>query len=292
MERQHITQIKSISIESYLESQGMKPAKAHGQKLYYHSPFRTDSTPSFVVNLDSNTYKDFAEDEKPEDIIRLVQRLHKFSFKEACQHLNNWTNTAPSSTPFLSNGQSLNPTSKSHIIVLNTRALEAPYLIDYLTSRKIDITLGYLYLTEVMYLCKGKRYKGIGFKNNEGGYEIKNAHGLTFTARPKAATYFPVSGSKVISVFEGFFDFLSALMYYRIPRSNHSVLVLNSVTNVTKSVPILSKYQTLNAYLDNDEAGKKAYINLRNHRLNVVDCSHVYEGFKDFNEFWMHKGNL
>lgn len=285
MERHQINQLKSISIESYLQSQGIEAAKENGQKLYYHSPFRNDSTPSFVVNLDSNTFKDFAESDKPEDIICLVQRLHNLSFKDACQHLSNWTNTAPPK-PFLSIGKKEPSSTAGSMDIIAITPLQTPYLLEYLKTRKISSVIAYRYLSEITYRNKERRYKGIGFKNNSGGYEIRNATGLKLSTRPKDTTYFEVKGSTAISVFEGFFDFLTALMYYRRTSSKHSVLVLNSISNINKSLPILSKYETVNTYLDNDKAGKKALAQLQENQLNIVDYSHLYEGFKDFNEYW------
>lgn len=290
MERQQIDQIKRLSIVNYLDGLSIEPAKTHGQKLYYHSPFHSDSTPSFVVNLDSNTFKDFADDEKPEDIIRLVQRLHGLNFKEACEHLTKQT-ILPALIPFLSNGQNPSLQPFTEMTLLETKPLQSSFLTNYVESRKIDLALAYLYLDELTYSNKGKVYKGIGFKNNSGGYEIKAADGRKFTINPKNVTYYPVEGSTIVSVFEGFFDFLSALMYHQTTTSKHSIVVLNSTANIAKSLPILAGYQTIHAYLDNDEAGRKALTKLETNGINVVDGSFLYEGFKDFNEFWMTKNS-
>jgi len=287
MERHQINQIKRLSIDGYLQSQGIEPAKVNGQKLYYHSPFRSDSTPSFVVNLDSNTFKDFAESDKPEDIICLVQRLHNLSFKDACQHLSNWTNTAPPK-PFLSIGKEEPANGNGSIKVIETKPLETRFLLEYLKNRKINAALSYLYLTEIIYENKGKRYRGIGFKNISGGYEIKDGQGRKYSISPKSITYIPVAGSKMVSVFEGFIDFLSALMYCNLTKSKYSVVVLNSTSNLVKSLPIVSKYESINAYLDNDDAGKKALTRFLDNGIKVNDCSEVYKGYKDFNEFWQN----
>ncbi len=290
MERHQINQLKSISIECYLQTLGIEVAKANGQKLYYHSPFRSDSTPSFVVNLDSNTFKDFAESDKPEDIIRLVQRLHNLSFKDACQHLSNWTNTVPPKS-FLSIGKEVLTNGKGSIQVIETKPLETPYLLDYVKTRKINAALSYLYLSEIIYENRGKRYKGIGFKNVSGGYEIRDSQGRKYSTSPKDITYFPKTGSKTVSVFEGFFDFLSALMYHKITAPKHSVAVLNSTSNIAKSLPTLSVYGAIYSYLDYDNAGQKALTKLQNHGLNIIDASPLYSGYKDFSEFWQVIGN-
>ena len=54
---------------------------------------------------------------------------------------------------------------------------------------------------------KEKIYSAIGFKNNAGGYELRNEY-FKGSSSPKCVTYLDNKADK-ISVFEGFFDFLS-----------------------------------------------------------------------------------
>ncbi|RZK34487.1 MAG: mobilization protein, partial [Hymenobacter sp.] len=50
-------------------------------------------------------------------------------------------------------------------------------------------------------------------------------------------------------------------------------------------LPALSQYDTVNLFLDNDNAGRKTLDRLKADRIDVRDCSHYYTGYKDFNEY-------
>jgi hypothetical protein len=78
-------------------------------------------------------------------------------------------------------------------------------------------------------------------------------------------------------------------MYYNLTASNHSVVVLNSVSNITRALPTLSRYQKINAYLDNDTAGSEGTNKLIENGLNVTDSRTMYPFFKDFSDFWQSK---
>jgi len=90
-------------------------------------------------------------------------------------------------------------------------------------------------------------------------------------------------------LFEGFFDFLSALEYYKQSVLPASVIVLNSLTNLPKVLPELKRFGKISAFLDTDEAGRKAFAKLKLSTTNAIDFSKTYNGFKDFNEY-MTKG--
>lgn len=91
------------------------------------------------------------------------------------------------------------------------------------------------------------------------------------------------NGSEVCAVFEGFMDYLSAMQMGIIASD---WLVLNSVSNVEKALQVLGDYQRIECYLDNDEAGRRTFDRLRvNFGDKVVDCSSLYAGHKDLNEY-------
>ena len=86
-------------------------------------------------------------------------------------------------------------------------------LLNYLQSRSIELSLAMLYLKEVTYEVKGKRWFGIGFQNDAGCYEIRNRINeidIKTSTKPKTIRTIKVSDSKSVNIFEGFFDFLSA----------------------------------------------------------------------------------
>ena len=63
-------------------------------------------------------------------------------------------------------------------------------------------------------------------------------------------------------------------------------LVLNSIIYLRKSTDLLSQYEHIHAYLDNDDAGRKAVQTLKDSLgEKVVDHTADYNGCKDLNEF-------
>ena len=61
-----------------------------------------------------------------------------------------------------------------------------------------------------------------------------------------------------VSVFEGFFDFLSYQSICQIQDEQVvNLLVLNSLSFFEKSVLLMEKHDNIQLYLDNDHAGKK-----------------------------------
>ena len=67
---------------------------------------------------------------------------------------------------------------------------------------------------------------------------------------------------------------------------NYELYLKYSVSNIHKITEKLSHYDSIQCYLDNDDAGRNAYQQLAK-RLgdSVSNCSMLYNGFKDFNEY-------
>ena len=63
-------------------------------------------------------------------------------------------------------------------------------------------------------------------------------------------------------------------------------MVLNSVTNIHKAKGSLLRYENVQCFLDNDDAGRNAYLQLSKELGKpVTDASTLYNGFKDLNEY-------
>ncbi|MEI7587021.1 toprim domain-containing protein [Runella sp.] len=287
MERQQINTLKSLSIESYLQSAGIEPAKIHGQKLYYHSPFRSDSTPSFVINLDSNTFKDFADDEKPEDIFRLVQRLHGLNFNDACQHLEKWSNSTPSTT-FFSKGKEVIKNTKAGIEILKVKPLENKALIDYLNHKRgIPFDVASQYVKECYFKVNDKNQFAICFENDLKGLELRNAY-VKLSTNPKTITSHQSKDGSTVLLFEGFMDFLSYVVL-KGKAVTSDVIVLNSTVNLPDALPILKKVQKVYSFLDNDPTGDTTTAKIKAEGLNLIDGRKYYQGYKDLNEYLTNK---
>lgn len=286
IDSQTIRAAKQIAIADYLAFKGFQPVGQHGQRLVYYSPFRQESTPSFWVNPAINRYKDFGSSETGDDVIRLVQRLNSASFAQAVDELSRFAGLE-SKPGFSFSGPVHAHTTQATI--RSIKLLSNPHLIRYVESRKICYPTARRYCQEIYYQQGEKNLFALGFANHKGGYVLRNGVGAKRNLGPAGYTLIdgPTAGS--INVFEGVFDFLSALEYYGQQTPTFPTLVLNSTTNLESAFPLLESYQRVNAYLDNDTAGKATLERLSNNGLCVADRSRLYAEHKDFNAFWLER---
>ena len=84
-------------------------------------------------------------------------------------------------------------------------------------------------------------------------------------------------------------DFLSFMTLRRKENDGlrrQDYLVLNSVSNIQKALERLSQYESILCFLDNDEAGRNAYLQLSKELgKSITDASTLYNGYKDLNEY-------
>lgn len=128
----------------------------------------------------------------------------------------------------------------------------------------------------------GKSYFAIGFKNDAGGYELRNPYFKGCIA-PKAITTI-ANHETECHVFEGFMDYLSYLVLY----GGCDAVVLNSIVNISQALPILNEYSQVFCHLDNDAAGRmgtRQIATALGEKCN--DMANEYEGNKDLNEYLM-----
>ena len=96
------------------------------------------------------------------------------------------------------------------------------------------------------------------------------------------------NGSDTCNLFEGFIDCLSWMQLEL--GCGDDYLVLNSVALLERSFPVLDRYERVNCYLDRDEAGRRTLEALRKRYADkIVDCSSLYKGYKDLNEYLQNK---
>ena len=170
------------------------------------------------------------------------------------------------------------------IIIISERSLWSYPLLGYLKKRNIPIAIADQYCREIRYLLNGKEYYGIGFKNNLGGYEIRNTYFKT-SCSPKGITHID-NGSKEICVFEGFFDFLSfCTLNAHLPKNNFDYLILNSLSFFEQSRIVMEYYAHIHLYLDSDNQGQKFTAYALSLDKRYIDESSLYKHYKDLNNF-------
>jgi DNA primase len=269
-----IQKVKQIPIAGYLSNMGIEPVET-GNQLVYHSPFTNERTPSFYVSLKKNLFNDYSSG-KGGSIIDLVMLLEKCSFTEAAKKL---ADKDPVSFSFSRKER----TSKEPMKVTAIKELDNPNLIAYANSRLISTATAKRYLKEVQYTNKGRNYYAIGFKNDADGYELRSGKGFKSKTANGITTI--DKGTNAIALFEGFFDFLSALEYYGLESPNVTTIILNTTVNLKIALPMLVG-KKVNCFLDNDKAGCKALEQLATYNISVVNQSTmIYPRAKDFNEF-------
>ena len=278
----------------------------------YLSPLRKERTASFNVSYDKNLWHDFGTGEGG-SIIDLVARMEGCSEVEAARRLA--IGEHGMLVPIYVEALRTNEPTPPRLVVLSDRELTHPALVGYLTGRGIDPAIARTYCREVRYTIGGKEYFAIGFRNDAGGWELRNPL-FKGSSTPKNITTLD-NGSDTAMVFEGFIDFLSYLSLkgnrYQTesnracancrgakeegeakPSPSIDSIVLNSVTNLQKAVPFLSCHRVVHAFLDNDDAGRKALARLEESlpSTEVIDQSVFYRDHKDLNDYWQEKRNL
>ena len=287
-----LNSIKQISIREYLGARGIKPQSVRGNRAMYLSPLREERTASFSVNHDENVWYDHGIGEGG-SIIDLVARMDGCSVGEAIRRLEN---DVPGALAFSSHRDT--PVSarqaepeKPRIEIVSVGELKHPALVEYMTDRGID-PAARKYCNEVRYRIGDRDYFAIGFRNDAGGWELRN-RSFKGSSAPKDITTIQGgrggdTASDTVMVFEGFIDFLSYLSLKQNPSPTIDTTVLNSVANLKRAIPFLESHRTVHAFLDNDEAGRKALDSLRESLpgSEVVDQSPFYRNHKDLNDYW------
>ena len=304
MKEEDLSLIKRYPIVEYLERKGVKPVRRTPAYALYQSPLREDMHPSFKVDTEKNLWIDYAEG-RGGSIIDLCMRLEGCTLLEAIRQLGR---NAPDDTAHSPQRERVQDTSKQESIrqaaangarrMIGISDTLPSHLQKYLTEdRCINIEKAMPFLRSISYEVRGLHYQAIGFANQSGGYELRDSGSFKGTIAPKDITpiFMDRSRNKVtdkiqpVCVFEGFMDFLSFLSMKEEVTS--ACLVLNSVSNVARAIRYLNdRHLThIRAFLDNDDAGRKATNDFIRAGFKVEDMSVHYGRFKDLNEYHIHR---
>ena len=281
---------KRISLDDFLEGLGHSPVRRKGNVLWYLSPLREERTASFKVDTGLSCWYDFGLG-RGGGIIALARELYRSN--DITYLLECIGRFAPNSVrrfvPDVKK-QELPPAFADIGVV----PIKSPALLAYLRERKIDTDVARNECVEVHYTCNGRRYYAIGFRNRSCGYELRNRWFKGCIA-PKDISYIKSGVDKsnaTCLVFEGFMDYLSFLTLRKhgslscFDEMESDFIVLNSVTNIGKALPLLREYGKTVCLFDNDTAGHNAFSSLyKALNGNAEDMSSLYNGFKDLNDY-------
>ena len=183
------------------------------------------------------------------------------------------------------------------LIIKSIKPIRHLGLVRYLEKRNIPLTLAKKHLNEVHVHNKTtkKNFYALGFKNEDGGYELRNPF-FKGSTKPKTISFIRANNppSKHIHVFEGFMDYLSAASRLGKDYLDGDSIILNSIACLPKAYPYINNYGYRVAYswLDNDRAGENGTRLFDEFLKTQQDIQHIrmnqlYAPHKDVNEWHM-----
>lgn len=282
--RLSVSEAKEIDIVHFLADLGYEPSKIRNNDYWYFSPLRDEKTPSFKVNRKLNRWYDHGLG-KGGNLVDFAILYHGCAVSEFLQNLSgNLSLQKPSLQQSITR-----PELENQIKILGDFILSSTALLRYLQQRRIPIDIADRYCREVRYELNGKVYYGIGFKNDLGGFEIRNPY-FKASSSPKGITTIDNSAGEVI-VFEGFTDFLSfKAIHQQDPEDRFDFVVLNSVSFFETARPFLEKHNTIRLYLDRDATGQNYSRYALSLSSKYKDESSLYQNHKDFNDWIVNFG--
>ncbi|MDE5518665.1 toprim domain-containing protein [Elizabethkingia meningoseptica] len=269
---------QNVGIRTVLESFNIFPVKENRKTAFYFALDREEKIPSLSVDFVKNKAFDFGTG-KSYDVISIVQQMNQCSVSDALKYLSAFV--------FSSQNEFLDTEVKAQFDykVLEIKEIEHPALLQYLKFRKV-LEQKHL-VKEIHYELNGIKYFGIGFQNDSGSFEIRNAYSKICLGK-KDITLIETepNPNNEILIFEGFFDFLTFKNLEKFANSTSDYLILNSTAMLFKVEEKLKEYKKICLFLDNDANGKSVKAKIQNQYKNVEDCSLIYRNFKDLNEWY------
>ncbi|UQB69927.1 toprim domain-containing protein [Epilithonimonas zeae] len=275
-------QFNSIPLEEVLFSLGHLPTKQNEKEAWYLNPFASESQASFKINKSLNYWYLFSEGIGGNNTDFMRKYLNA-SVSEVLVWAENhyFSSFQKQNVPY----QKFENLPKNYEII-EIKNVQHPALLEYLRERKVQNQTEFL--KQIHYQNNNKNYFGIGFKNDSGGYEIRNKYSKICLGKKDVTTI--KNGSDSLRIFEGFFDFLSfKTIENQLAKGPSDYLILNSVSMIQNIKNSLEKYENIELYFDNDQAGNRAVEIIRNETKRIEDCRVLYSDFKDLNEYLTKK---
>ncbi|MGM8361931.1 toprim domain-containing protein [Flavobacterium sp. ARAG 55.4] len=279
-----INEAKETDLINYLSNLGYEPSKIRNNDYWYRSPLRNEKKASFKINRRLNRWYDHGLG-KGGNLIDFGVLYFNCSIGELLQNLSgNFSFQQPKIQQ-----TDYNTIKENKIIIHKEISLSSPSLLSYLQHRSIPIEIAQQYCVEVRYTLAKKNHFGIGFKNDLGGFEIRNPYFKT-SSSPKGITTFS-NGNIEVSAFEGFMDFLSfKAMTKNLPEKSQDFVILNSITFFERARPFMENQESIRLYFDRDETGQNYTIRALSLSTKYCDKSQLYKNYKDLNDWTMNFG--
>jgi hypothetical protein len=245
---------KQIDLVDYRSSLGYQPQKIRNNDYWYLSPLREEKTASFKVHRKLNVWYDFGV-VKGGTLVHFGVQYFNCSASEFLNRIsgNNFINFS-FHQPVIAGEKK--DKSESKIVIVSEHSLTAKPLLEYLEKRRIPMAIADRFCREIEFSLYGKKQSAIGFKNDSKGYELRSGNFKGSTS-PKGITTID-SNAIHITVFEGFFNFLSWQVLLlknneeqlqRLTKIQTDFLILNSLSFFDKMRQKMEKHSVVNLFL-------------------------------------------
>ena len=270
---------EQIKMIDYLAQKNIYPISIKQNNYWYLSPLRNEKTASFKVDNSTNRFYDFGEGFGG-TLIDLISKLENISIKEIIQKFSINSFSFQKQNDF----QFEKIQTKNEYEILKLKEISSFPLVQYLEERKLPLEIVNRYCKEIHYKLNQKTYYAIAFPNNENGYEIRNKYVKMCLAKKDISLI--KNNQNQLKIFESWSDFISYLFLFPKDEFLYDFLILNSIALLRKNVELINKYEKIDTYFDQDDAGKSATKLLETElKTKVKDDSNFYKNNKDLNEF-------
>jgi len=265
-----------------------KPYKKTLHGFLYHAPWRTDTKPSLSVTENGRGWHDLATGEHGSVIDLVMKHRNITDIKEACKEIMRANPSFSFSQQDIYDGEK---EKESAFTLFDTMPITSRGLYAYLSQRCINIDIAKQFLVEAHFSYmnpdNGRYIYSLAYRNDKGGFELRNANKKTSKA-PKGITTHLLQENASTVVFEGFFDMLSFATLCKGVR--HNYIVLNSIVNKDSAIDVL-RTMSCKVYLclDNDNAGDETTKAMIKALPSAIDIRNKFKPYKDLNEYLIGK---
>lgn len=267
--KDHINQLKDISIIDYLLNRGYKLTHRSGNDVFFDLTNSNKKTGETSVMKNTNRFRNHSEGIGG-DIIQLVQHLDNVDFRQAVEILSGTkiAKELPAYSKIISENYDKKKFSYNELRDDN----KIKILNDYANSRGID--------DHTMFFSRIERIKDnendlfyLALRNESNGFSVRNKH-IKGVRGDNNLTYIIHNPKEDFVVVEGMFEYLSILKATQNFLQNF--IVLNSTSFIDAALKFIkdNPNNDFHILLNNDKAGLKA-----SEKLSKLNNTFFYESF-------------
>jgi len=276
-------QFNSIKLEEILFSLGYLPTRQNEKEAWFLNPFSAETQASFKLDKKLNLWFLHSEGIGGNNTDFMIKYLNA-SIKEVLE----WAEKQNFSS-FQSQNNIHSQNSKPNYHITEIKELQNENLKNYLHQRGIS-SKTYPFVKEVHFTIGEKKFYAIGFENLSGGWELRNQfYKGSFLKKDISVINLnnDKEKNKNVVVFEGFMDALSFVEMK--PFFKSDVLVMNSISLLSKAKEYLKYYSEIHLFLDNDKAGENCKNEILKSFPEAKNHSEIYALHKDLNDYLKSK---